>query len=176
MNPSEFAGLDLCAGVVRGARSFAVDDDGNLTGIVYKQIWSQGENLAICRKGETFIPLIFIAADGTAVRLTAPPDTRYQVFPDSMATCPHGFYAYYDGSHDFRTGDKYVAGVIEGYGETVIGTRGFRCMKARIVALQPADARGLEAVVNNYPDIPLFDTFAGMLAEFPPDIPERKAP
>jgi hypothetical protein len=68
-----------------------------------------------------------------------------------------------------------VAAVIEGYGETLIGTRGFRCMKARIVALQPTDARGLEACFNNYPDIPLFDDFAGMLAEFPPDVPERKS-
>jgi hypothetical protein len=162
MNSEEFAGMDFGIGVVRGARSFRVDDDGWLTGIVYKQRWTVGENLAQCRKRETFIPAI------------NPPDTRYQIFTDTMLTCRHGFYGYYDGSNDFRTSPTYPSAVIEGYGETVIGTRGFRCMKARIVALQTGDERAFEAITTNYTDIPLFVTFAQMLRAYPPDISERK--
>jgi hypothetical protein len=174
MNQSEFAGLDFGVGVVRGARSFAVNDDGFLTGIVYKQVWSTGENQAVCRRVPLYETVWSKNADGFNVPHLHP-DTRYQTFPDTMTSCKHGFYAYYDGSNNFRTTGDFCAGVIEGYGETLIGTRGFRCMKARIVALQPETSNQLEAAFNNYPDIPLFDTFAGMLAEFPPDIPERTA-
>jgi hypothetical protein len=90
---------------------------------------------------------------------------------DTLADCSHGFYGYYDGSNDYYKAGM-VMGVIEGYGETVIGTRGFRCMKARIVAIRipkhvPDRLRKL--VIRNYPDLPVFDTFKAMVAEFPPD-------
>jgi hypothetical protein len=90
---------------------------------------------------------------------------------DSLSDCSHGFYGYYDGSNDYYKAGM-VMGVIEGYGETVIGTRGFRCMKARIVAIRipkhvPDRLRKL--VIRNYPDLPVFDTFKAMVAEFPPD-------
>jgi hypothetical protein len=46
--------------------------------------------------------------------------------------CECGFWAY--DEHTFKPhGD--ITGIIEGYGKTTIGTRGFRCEKARIVAL-----------------------------------------
>lgn len=162
--PEEFAGLDFGIGVVRGARSFRITADGYLSGIVYHQVWTVGENLAVCRKGESYIPQLQYVA----------PDTRYQTFAHTMANCLHGFYAYYDGSNDFRTAPTYCAAVIEGYGEVLIGTRGFRAMKARIVALQPTDAPGLAAAVAHYADVPRFDTFEQMVSEFPPDVPERK--
>jgi hypothetical protein len=173
IRPEEFAGLDFGVGVVRGARSFRITDDGFLAGIVYHQIWTVGENLAICRKAETFIPQPYYTINGV-LHTTPTPDTRYQTFAHTMANCLHGFYAYYDGSNDFRTGPTYCPAVIEGYGEVLIGTRGFRAMKARIVALQPTDERGIDAVVTHYPDIPRFDQFEQMVSEFPPDIPERK--
>lgn len=52
----------------------------------------------------------------------------------NMAECSCGFYGFYDGSNDYKS-DGTVSAVVEGYGETVIGTRGFRSMKAKIVAL-----------------------------------------
>lgn len=89
----------------------------------------------------------------------------------NLATCGHGFYGYYDGSNDYYEKGR-VMGVIEGYGETVIGSRGFRAMKARIVALRipkhvPAAKRLM--VLRNYPEVPVFDRFSQMVAEFPPD-------
>lgn len=90
---------------------------------------------------------------------------------DTLTDCTHGFYGYYDGSNDYYK-QGYVMGVVEGYGETVIGTRGFRCMKARIVAIRipkhvPERLRAM--VLRNYKDIPVFDSFKTMVAEFPPD-------
>jgi hypothetical protein len=175
MTDEEFAGLDFGVGVVRGARSFRVTTDGELTGIVYHQVWAPGENLAICRRTPLFETVWTVNADGFNIP-TVVPDTRYQSLPDTMTSCKHGFYAYYDGSNNFRQTGNFCAGVIEGYGEVVIGTRGFRAMKARIVALQPDTPTQLEACFNNYPDIPLFDSFDSMLAEFPPDVPERTTP
>lgn len=168
MTDLDFAGLDFCAGVVRGARSFRLDDSGMLTGIVYRQVWTPGENLAICRKLETFLP-----ASRLQFERNNPQDTRYQTGPnDSMMTCRHGFYAYYVESSDFPTTNG-IRAMIEGYGEVVIGTRGFRAMKARIVALQTTDSASLEAISQHYAEIPLFTTFEQMIAEFPPDVSEK---
>lgn len=46
--------------------------------------------------------------------------------------CQCGFWAY--DEHSFSEHGE-VVGIVEGYGKTTIGTRGFRCEKARIVAL-----------------------------------------
>lgn len=107
-------------------------------------------------------------ARAEAERLAAEEERRKR---DSLADCTHGFYGYYDGSNDYYKAG-YVMGVVEGYGETVIGTRGFRCMKARILAIRipkhvPDRLRAM--ILRNYPDIPVFDTFKQMVAEFPPD-------
>ncbi len=141
----EFGGKEFAAGVARGARSFSIDRLGRLTGVSYKVVWRPGENEATCKReyGEC----------------------------EGIDRCPHGFYGYYDGSDDYHR-DGMVSAVIEGYGEAVIGTRGFRSMKARIVALhipdtvKPGEAR---LVRRNYPDIPVFDTFERMVHEFAPD-------
>lgn len=90
---------------------------------------------------------------------------------DRLENCGHGFYGYYDGSNDYYQHGR-VMGVIEGYGETIVGTRGFRCMKARIVALRipkhvPDRLRTL--VLRNYQGTPAFDSFKRMVGEFPPD-------
>lgn len=168
MTDFDFAGLDFCIGVVRGARSFRLDDSGMLTGIVYRQVWTPGENIATCRKLETFLP-----ESRLQFERNNPQDTRYQTAPcHSMISCRHGFYAYYVESSDFPTTNG-IRAMIEGYGEVVIGTRGFRAMKARIVALQTTESASLEAISQNYAEIPLFTTFEQMTAEFPPDISER---
>lgn len=143
-----FSGKEFAAGVARGARSFKVDSLGRLTGIHYAQVWVPGENLSECRS--EFGP----HKDG-----------------DFAEKCRCGFYGYYDGSNDFHSGGL-VSGVIEGYGDAVLGSRGFRVTKARIVALTIADDVSgplARLVRRNYADIPFFDTFSRMVAEFPPD-------
>lgn len=151
--------LDLAVGVMRGARSFLVSDDEWLTGVVYKQRWLPGVNTATCM-------------NNAIVHTTQ----------HSMLACKHGFYAYHDGSNDyhhrFPCVNGTVSGVVEGFGEVMVGTRGFRCMKARIVALCMDDeewpVKATRAVAN-YPGVPVFYTFEKMVAEFPPDKPGEYA-
>lgn len=88
-----------------------------------------------------------------------------------LEACACGFYGYYDGSDDYHK-SGYVSAVVEGYGETVIGTRGFRAYKARIVALRipkSVPVRVAALVARNYLDVPLFTSFKQMVEEFPPD-------
>lgn len=89
----------------------------------------------------------------------------------NLESCACGFYGYYDGSDDYHK-SGYVSAVVEGYGETVIGTRGFRAYKARIVALRipkSVPVRSAALVARNYPNVPLFTSFKQMVEEFPPD-------
>lgn len=149
---TEFASLGFAAGVVRGVRSFSVDDLGRLTGIHYKQVWMPGENLAECRREHDF---------------GRPPKTVTD-FGAHLPDCNCGFYGYYDGSNDYRSSGSTITAVIEGYGSTVIGSRGFRCSKARIVALHiPDDVKRSGVVARNYAEIPLFDSFLRMVQAFP---------
>ena len=83
--------------------------------------------------------------------------------------CNCGFWAYYsDGTW---SGAAPVRGVIEGYGKTTVGTKGFRCSKARILALTLSRKKRHRAATNlvrrNYPDLDYFEDDAAMLAAFP---------
>jgi hypothetical protein len=72
---------------------------------------------------------------------------------------------------------RYVLGVIKGTGRTLIGTKGFRCEKAEIVALRDPMRGGKkqaewreeqsEKLRRVYPDIPLLGSRAELL-EFAP--------
>lgn len=153
---SEFSGREFAAGVARGARSFRADRLGRLTGVHHQTVWRPGENDAECR-----------AYDSASAFIRDEPDRKCP----GLADCKHGFYGYYDGSDDYHESGM-ISGVIEGYGEAVIGSRGFRSMKARIVALHiPAEVNaGLRRlIIRNYPDVPVFDTFEQMVAEVQPD-------
>jgi hypothetical protein len=107
-----------------------------------------------------------------------------------------GFYAFYDGSQDYYgigVGKGTVMGVVEGFGETLIGSRGFRVSKARVVALVVDDGllyrihmnrhaeyrhcediehiklaqQVIDKLLDNYPNVPRFNTFASMVAAYP---------
>ena len=192
---SQFDGIDLAVGVVTGARSFEVDQLGRLTGVNYKQVWRPGENTAECRKQENyswggFLPSHFtlrldsaLAAGGLTTTLPTdkkrrkkPPVSHVEMVPaepapHTMGSCACGFYAYYDGSNDYHAKGR-ISAVVEGYGETLIGTRGFRASKARIIALRipkSVPIRLQTLVARNYPDVPLFAKFSEMVEAFPPD-------
>lgn len=93
------------------------------------------------------------------------------------ATCQCGFWAFYEPNDQYDGGrGGRVYGVIEGYGEITIGSKGFRAEKARILALSlPGLLDGgsemaayLQSLVRrNYPDVPAFDSLPKMLAEVP---------
>jgi len=152
----KFSGKEFAATSAKGARSFKIDPLGRLTGIHYRQVWTPGENQAECRAD------LGNHAEGQ--------------FPQ----CRCGFYGYYDGSNDYH--DRgLVSGVVEGYGEAVLGSQGFRVMKARILALTINDtvpAPVARLVARNYAEIPIFETFSRMVSEFPTDfeLTDKQAP
>ncbi|MFJ2506290.1 hypothetical protein [Microbacterium sp. NPDC087592] len=186
MKMDEFSGTGLmidpvleevgfAVGVVRGVRAFDVDALGRLRGVTYKHIWTPGENEAECRRNRSDalwaqFSFTLNVRGGLSVGETEKKPIDYDQ-PHTLSDCKHGFYAYYDGSNDYHDEGR-VSAVIEGYGETVIGSRGFRCMKARIVALHiPTSVKPHTArlVARNYPDIPILESFDQMVSEFPPD-------
>lgn len=91
--------------------------------------------------------------------------------------CKCGFYAYTDVEHNeidsYNESDDFVLGVIKGSGRTLIGTRGFRCEKAEIVALRDPTRGGKKTslwrrnlrkkVETVYPDVPLLGSRSALL-------------
>ncbi|WP_091232530.1 hypothetical protein [Microbacterium sp. 3J1] len=161
----EFDGkqAEFAPGVVTGTRSFEVDKLGRLLGVAYRSVWTPGENVAKCmERGNPF--MLYDLDDRPQVRESARS-------AHSIAECAHGFYGYYEGSNDYYESGR-VMGVIEAYGETIIGSRGFRASKARIVALHiPSEISfgRRRLITRNYPGLAIFDSFDAMVAEFPPD-------
>jgi hypothetical protein len=175
----EFTGSGFAAGVVRGARAWNINDDGMLVGITRPQVWTTGDNQAQCRKFVMPMCTTVVKPDGTVtLRFTSSTSFPDGPLDHGMEDCQHGFYAYYEGSNDYGRPAR-VSGVVEGFGTVVIGTRGFRCMKARIVAISfgvdvSPERRAL--VVSRYPDVPVFDSFEEMVAAFPPAKGETEPP
>jgi hypothetical protein len=86
-----------------------------------------------------------------------------------MMECLHGFYAYYDGSRDYHEKGS-VTGVIKGWGEAVVGEKGFRVMRAEIVAIKfgsSATPQTRAKVMRLYPDVAVFKSLEAMLTEYP---------
>lgn len=216
MSDEEFS-LALGMGVVTGARSFLIDALGRLTGVAYPQVWTPGENVAVCKAphyANTVSPTmsyttrtysvsdvrtfdsvrrVYTMFDGYEMsesmgmqlmsnggRVAIPIPTAPSVAIEKpkakpkdhgLKECTHGFYGYYDGSNDYYR-EGYVSGVVEGYGETIIGTRGFRVMKAKLVALSIDDKVKTplrRLVLRNYKDVPQFEKFEDMIKAFPTD-------
>lgn len=159
----DFDGVSFAAGVVTGTRAFDVDKLGRLIGVAYAVVWTPGENQAKCMHRDEFGSLMY---GSSRVELR-----EARRAPHSIADCAHGFYGYYEGSNDYYAEGRVMA-VVEGYGDTVIGTRGFRASKARIVALHIPGGMNVgrrRLIARNYAGIPIFDSFDAMVAEFPPD-------
>lgn len=100
---------DFAVGSVTGLRTWNLGKhDGMLHGAW--DTWQPGENIAECK-----------GAGGHDV---------------PCEPCGCGFWAYWHRAAAGEVhGEHLVIGVIEGYGGTLIGDLGFRCAKARIVAL-----------------------------------------
>jgi len=68
-----------------------------------------------------------------------------------------------------------VLGVIEGWGKVLIGTKGFRCQVAKILALtpvirpRPGDDMVFAALARAHPEAAVFPDAETLCAEFGPD-------
>jgi hypothetical protein len=133
MEPEEFEGPALVLGSVRGRRSFGVTADGRLTGLYYNQVWQAGENVAACHHDDGVV--VRRPDGGIVVRWSS---SREIGAGHGLQGCTCGFYAYY--REDPYSRARRISGVVEGYGRVILGTAGFRCEKARILALLLPDA------------------------------------
>lgn len=147
---SEYSGRALVPGTLRGYRSWRVTlDEGLLMAVNFDYTWQPGENHATC--------------------LDWPPtfQTEHQA-PQLNCTC--GFYACYSPATTQWGQAIPFMGVVELSGRMVLGTRGVRAERARIVAsLQPYwPARAAERIKDMYPDVKWFRNHEDMVEAFPP--------
>jgi len=152
-------------------RAFRMTADG-LTG-VHKQVpWEPGENTAVCKRTAGEAAAWGGYAYGYGYGTVAPADLDPHVEPAPFMACSCGFYAYFDGANTYMNTTR-VAGLIEGYGHLIVGSRGFRAENARIVALiQPGEMTDDEefewrSVCAAYPDAVIFADVAEAVARFP---------
>lgn len=130
MSSSEFAGSrPLALGSLHGVRVWRPTADGTLTGWTFQQEWEPGQNLSVCRRTGLL---------GWQRASTRNPNLPAEASEDRRcsgvaASCGCGFWAYYTETPEFTLSG--VVGVIEAYGKTTLGSKGFRAEKAKIVAL-----------------------------------------
>lgn len=168
---------------VRGTRTFRVNQAGWLTGLYYTECWVPGWNearnwkrgtvgedaygnwTAVFPQSGMWHPVLWLPYYGGVEWFRVPDDTV------PLSKGRWGFYAYNEGSNDFKS-EGPVWAVVEGAGRIVVGTRGFRASKARIIAMCFADGLDpelLAAVCTHYPDVPKYASFEAMVADLPPD-------
>lgn len=170
----QFGQRPFVAGTLTGLRAFLVTPSGGLTGVMHRDLWTPAVNIAQCHAPRMMFPPQLIAAVSKSQKA---PEPYVHTYVGLDCTC--GFYAYFDGSNDYLHQrawhlGAHVAGIVEGWGKCVVGTRGFRCEKVRLRALilpaghgEPDLATLLERVRDSYPSVPWFESQPAALAEFP---------
>ncbi len=122
--------FELSLGSVVGVRAFKIDWLGRLVGVSQDdKVFTPEVNTAEC----------------------------YRCQLKRLADCECGFYGYFSGQDNQYMRGNPVGAIIEGTGKTVIGTKGFRTEKAKLLALFPLGgkknrARGPVRITRNlYP-------------------------
>lgn len=147
---SDFSDRPFVAGSLTGVRSFRVDSLGRLTGVHQRTVFMPGENVGECRgmahalanlqvamsRSMTYSlggGLVFPAGEQPkpAPEPKSEPEPTHQV---GGLGCACGFYAYFDGDNTYHQHGQ-VEAVVQGYGVTTVGSRGFRAEKSRLLAL-----------------------------------------
>lgn len=184
---SEFSDRPFVAGTLTGIRSFRPLDGHLLAPTLALYTWREGVNVAECRDPFAGLSRQF-AQLAQSMKLAAyqmtksinqslgrpsppPPEDSPEPTPPAEHTagalsCRCGFYAYFDRRHNPYHKPGNVLGLIEGWGTATVGTRGFRCEKARIVALVVERGRLIDTGTN-YPDVPVFLTVDDALTQHP---------
>jgi len=153
---------------VRGWRQWRIHDT-TLTGISHREPWHPGVNECICKvtPGQVFSNMIW---DWTHNQWMLGKDPGHD-----FESCTCGFYArFYHDAYTERY-DSHISGMIEGWGDVVLGPEGFRASKAKVVALViPRKEKWLWTIeaepqrsIRRAYDVPIFDTSEEMLAAFP---------
>lgn len=143
MNEFSDMEIDTALGTVFGIRQWTLGTENNLPSLRgnYGRIWKPGVNTAECEYAGVL-------------------RARHPARITPYKTCTCGFYAFWEPEEEPSV--PYVLGIIEGWGQTIIGPRGFRCQYAEIRALcgnvRWRKRREIQRVWN----VPLFRTVKGM--------------
>lgn len=167
---------DKQIGAVYGYRRFKVDNYSRIrpwAPIDY--IWTPGENVARCQAPRYDLSLRLMSS---TYRLGSETNENRHRAPAPGCNC--GFYArsVFDQAviDDVWDEPNAVLGVIEGYGRTEIGTKGFRSEKAVIRELWIPGRKAAmgERLVALYPDVEVHTTKAALFNKHPEfGMPER---
>lgn len=140
----DFAG-DFAVGTVVGLRAWRYraehwggtppPPDTPLMSVFRKYCWHAGSNAAKCllAPGQTPNSLSTLQGMPPSARGPRPHDLEASGGLVIEHTC--GFYAYTNVDSLGSQGNGPIAGIIAGWGRTVIGTKGFRTSTAKILAL-----------------------------------------
>lgn len=198
MSTAEFSGqeYEFAVGSLQGLRAWDVDEHGRLHGVTHREVWRPGENVSVCKKTiRTPCPRPTITRgsrpaepehgrkkkrhDMVAFEVTFAPSIpcgdptcggSYHYGPPPHRfdpSCECGFWAYDEAGF---TPQGEIVGVIDAYGKTTIGTKGFRAEKARIVALSRKDRNGkdlsrslLFRLASLYPEVAFYDDLDALI-------------
>lgn len=188
---NQFSDRPFAIGSLFGIRSFQINRSGELTGVVHPKTWHEGTNEAICASTAQAFRQLGVAMSVNAeqmswcfMKMSADMNGRVLLKkrqkPKSLEPVSHtigslncscGYYAYFDRGHNPHHKQGNILGIVEGFGVMTVGSRGFRCSKARIRAL--IDDGDLASFLDpRYSGIPRFATVDAALAEFPLTVPE----
>lgn len=164
----------LVAGTVTGIRYWTTHGDGRgLRPIVQGGCWTPGENEAVCHNYFHRLAMLPTVPNQTRCGLGQYGD---DLVPSQGCDC--GFYAYFDPSAEppLIAVNRLVRGVVDGYGRVIVGPRGFRAEKARIVALSrpwwwAADGGWVMQELRLY-GVPIYGAVDDMVAAHPLTNPE----
>lgn len=183
-----FSDTEFVMGTVRGIRAWQPvmsHSRGGVGGVLYQEVrgiraehmemagavnyvWQPGVNVARCQSAWTYA--------------TSCPSPKQQnaCWRVPNRTCGCGFWAYW---HQISGGWGLLAGVIEGFGRTVLGEKGFRCEKARLLGLAVRHESYASNVWSGTPlptpqsivahlarkfEVPCFPDVASLTYQFPP--------
>ena len=220
---SDFSDRPFHVGSLVGLRAFKVDSLGRLVGPSQGGVFKPGENEAECKKDRpgssmtlnyggyvsatnyyysqpwTWLsaptaPEITAAASSLSEEAVEPRESLKPKHVVGGSGCGCGYYAYFDGLNDYMVTGR-IAAVVEGYGNYMLGTRGFRSAKARLLGLiapefgsydsgmfsrassmEIMSPARLAMVLHNYPDVPVYATQDEALDAHPLHEPEVPTP
>jgi hypothetical protein len=161
LHQSEYAGagdVPLVPGTLRVFRSWFVNADGWLEAMNFPAVWGPGLNVAHC-----------MGSGGVGRNVT--PMSRV---PDPACTC--GFYGTYKPpSFISPLHLNAIHGVVQVSGRVILGTKGVRAQKARIVAVVAlesslfyVDPQRVALTRQHYPDVKWFNSLLEIVQAFPP--------
>lgn len=132
----------------------------------FGQLWEPGENVAKCVTTAFRIGLSKLSGDYNGLSSHDVP----------VSGCGCGFWAFNSAYEEtvrmnYFRGNAFeivsLVGVVECYGNMLLGPRGLRCEKARIRALTCSDNFSNQDRVTGYYQVPLYKSLLSMLAEHP---------